>query len=243
MKIFNKLIYAGLLAIMPLSVTSLHAQETQNVDEEFVKKVRAAILQDPNVILEAAQLAQNQARLEQEKRQAEAAVAVREELSAQNTPGFVIGNPNGTKTVIEFLDYRCGFCKRAHDDVEFLIQNDPKTRFVIMMMPVLGPQSETLARFAIAAGDQDKFKEAHDYIFANNIDLTDEGFSAASKAIGIDWNVARSHMTSPSASTVLENHREYVTRMGIGGTPFFITPKNTISGAPSREQLILAANE
>jgi protein-disulfide isomerase len=67
------------------------------------------------------------------------------------------GNPNGDVTVVEFVDYRCGYCRKAHDEVSQLVETDGNIRLVMKEFPILGEDSLTSARFAIAvrrlAGD------------------------------------------------------------------------------------------
>ncbi|MEM9139116.1 MAG: thioredoxin domain-containing protein, partial [Pseudomonadota bacterium] len=95
--------------------------------EAFRAEVRAYLLENPEVIYEAIQVLEQ--RRDQEAAQADVG------LIAQNTEAlfndgysFVAGNPDGDVTIVEFLDYQCGFCKRAHPVVEELLDRDPNLR-------------------------------------------------------------------------------------------------------------------
>lgn len=235
-----KFLASTALALVLFSVSSASNAQTQSVDEDFAAKVRAAILQNPEVILEAAQAAQNKQRLAEETAQAEAAKTVRVELSAKNTPGYVLGNPNGTQTFIEFLDYRCGFCRRAHGTIKELVNENNEARVVVMMLPVLGEQSEVLARFALAAGEQGKFEAANAYMYENTIEATDASMEQAANSIGANWAKIRTDMTGESVSAKLEVHKGFAQRLQVRGTPFFITPVGTIRGAATKEEFVQA---
>ena len=50
----------------------------------------------------------------------------------------VLGNPQGTTTVVEFFDYNCGYCKKALPDMLTLLKSDPNIKFVLKEFPVLG---------------------------------------------------------------------------------------------------------
>ena len=63
---------------------------------------------------------------------------------------YVGGNPEGSVTVVEFLDYQCGFCRRAHPELTRLIEEGGDIRWIVKEMPILGPGSELAARAAIA---------------------------------------------------------------------------------------------
>ena len=80
--------------------------------EAFGAQVREYILANPELILEAVDL------LEQRQQQAEAArddVLVEENLAELQNDGYswVGGNLDGDITLVEFMDYRCGYCRRA----------------------------------------------------------------------------------------------------------------------------------
>ena len=52
--------------------------------------------------------------------------------------------------MVEFLDYQCGFCRRAHPEIAELIASDGDIRWIVKEMPILGPGSELAARAAVA---------------------------------------------------------------------------------------------
>ena len=52
---------------------------------------------------------------------------------------FVGGNPDGDITLVEFLDYRCGFCKRAHGEVAKLLESDGNIRLIVKEFPIAKP--------------------------------------------------------------------------------------------------------
>ena len=60
------------------------------------------------------------------------------------------GNPEGDLTLVEFMDYRCGYCRKAYNEVEELIKTDGNIRFVVKEFPILGEASMLSSQFAIA---------------------------------------------------------------------------------------------
>src|SRR5690606_9980843 len=81
-------------------------------------------------------------------------------------PGAVLGNPDGSVTLVEFSDYACGYCRQSVDDVKALIADNPDLRVVMREMPILSPQSADAARMALAAAEQGKYAQFHDAMFA-----------------------------------------------------------------------------
>ena len=61
---------------------------------------------------------------------------------------YIGGNPEGDVTLVEFLDYRCGYCKRAHPEVAELLAGDGNIRLIVKEFPILGEESTLSSRFA-----------------------------------------------------------------------------------------------
>ena len=238
---YAKTIAALVLASLPLQAMGYTAYaQSSGVDADFMSKLEAALEQKPELVLQAAQRAQQRQRDAETRRQEASAVDIRRQLSQANNPGYVLGNPSGSATFIEYLDYRCGYCKRAHDEVNKLIDNNPEARVVIVQLPVLGPQSETLARFAMAAEKQGKFRQTHDYLYENTVDPSDAGLQVAANALGLNWDRVKADMTSTEITERLAANRALGAAMNVNGTPFFITPKNVVPGATTVD--VLAAD-
>ena len=128
-----------------LDLSKMSASERSLLQEE----IRLYLLENPEVIMEAVEVL---------RRKEQQAVAQSDyELVKKNKQAifedgfsFIGGNPNGDITLVEFVDYRCGYCKKAHNEVEKLLSNDGNIRFVIKEFPILGEDSLKLSKFALA---------------------------------------------------------------------------------------------
>jgi len=96
----------------------------------------------------------------------ERGIASRAEQIFHAKSSFVAGNPNGDVSVVTFLDYNCLYCREGAPDLAKLIAQDGKVRLVRKKLPVLGKDSEEVARVALAAAPQGKYLELDQRLFA-----------------------------------------------------------------------------
>ena len=134
---------AVLAAAVGLTMTTAPAAaETPQTDFEFDQRVRDALLRNPDIILEVFAL------LEAKE---EAAKAVKDqELIAKVADELFEGLDPAKPILVEFQDYNCGYCRRAHPVVASLKETMPDLQLVLMETPVLGKESTFTAKAALA---------------------------------------------------------------------------------------------
>ena len=115
----------------------------------FRAEVRAYLLENPEVLSEAIEVLQQRQAEEAASQDLNLVKANQQDLF-QDSHSYVGGNPEGDITVVEFIDYRCGYCRKAHTEVGQLIESDGDIRYIVKEFPILGDQSVIAARFAIA---------------------------------------------------------------------------------------------
>ena len=134
-------------------VKSLPAAEKKAIE----RIVREYILKNPEVIIEAIQSLRERDQQQAQERVRKTLVSRRDELlNDPLTP--VGGNPKGDVTIVEFFDYRCGYCKRVFPAIQKLLNTDGNIRYVFKEFPILGPDSLTAAKAALAVWKIDKKK-------------------------------------------------------------------------------------
>lgn len=235
---------AGMLAL-PASAMDLQAL----TDEEralFRAEVRAYLLENPEVIMEAVEKLQN--------REAEAAAQADLSLVADNADaifndGFswVGGNPDGDITLVEFLDYRCGYCKRAHSEVAQLLETDGNIRLIVKEFPILGEESVLASRFAIAtrqiAGD-DSYKALHDALMEYRGEVNLPALRRLASTFGLDADAIEARMDDDDVTREIAETRALAQRLQITGTPTFVLEDEMLRGYLPYDQMeILVADK
>ncbi|MGH6911426.1 MAG: DsbA family protein, partial [Phenylobacterium sp.] len=138
---------SALAALTLAAVALAGCQKTD--DAAFGQRVRAYLLQHPEVIREAALKLNENDKIAAAKAATESMTKYRAQL--ERDPRDFVANPNGKVTVVEFFDYRCGYCKLAAPEVMKLIADNPDVRFVFKEFPIFGEVSDTTAKIALTA--------------------------------------------------------------------------------------------
>jgi protein-disulfide isomerase len=186
------------------------------------RTTREYLLANPEVLPEAMEVLQ--------RREQQALIEpLRGELE-RPFPGAVLGNPNGTVTLVEFSDYACGYCRQSLADVDALIAANPDLKVVIREYPILRAESVDAARMALAAAQQGRYDEFHRAMF----DLgppTAETIEAAANRAGVDLARARAAIDSGALDMQLQSNAMLASRIGISGTPGWVVGNQALNGA------------
>ncbi len=199
--------------------------------EAFRAEIRDYLLDNPEIIVEAIQV------LEQ-RRQAETEASdqsrVAEHAQALFDDGFsyVAGNPEGDVTIVEFFDYRCGFCKRAHPVMEKLLEEDGNIRVVFKEFPILGPQSVMAGRMALAALDiaPENYMALHEALMTHRGELTEVAAYRMAKEAGYDIAELKARKDAPEIEARLAETYELAEALGLQGTPSFVIGDQIVRG-------------
>jgi protein-disulfide isomerase len=170
-------------------------------------------------------------RQESERQRARAAIATRQNDLLNDPSSPVSGNPAGEVTVVEFFDYRCGYCKRVASAVTQLQKEDPRVRVVYKDFPILGEASELAAKAALASRAQGKHQAFHEALLATSGEITRAELFRIAIEVGIDAKKLEADMANPEWQTIIDRNRALARDLGISGTPGFIVGTEFVPGA------------
>ena len=204
------------------------------------KEIRLYLLENPEIIMEAVEVLR-------EKEQ-QAAIQSDFELVKKHKKAifedgfsFIGGNPNGDITLVEFVDYRCGYCKKAHNEVEKLLSTDGNIRFVIKEFPILGEESLVLSKFALAVklvhGDE-IYKLVHDILIKMKSPPSEKAFDQIISNLNLEAKLVESAMESNEVNGMIAYTRTLAERLKISGTPTFVMNDELIRGYVPFDALI-----
>lgn len=220
-----------------------HASAAEMNRAEVEKIVRSYLLENPEILNEM--LTVLKAREEAgATEKAKAAIAKNRDALLNDGYSYVGGNPNGDVTVIEFFDYRCGYCRKVRDDIVTLIQGDSNVRVVFKEFPILGATSREAARAAVAAKKQgdDKYWAFHQAMLGVE-GLDRDAIYDIAAGQGLDVAKLKADMQSPDVEDVLAKNHALGEAIGVDGTPAFIIGDALYPGALSASELKALVDE
>jgi len=157
-------------------------------------------------------------------------------------PGAVLGNPQGSVTLVEFSDYACTYCRQSVADVAALVAADPDLKVVIREYPILRAESVDAARMALAAAQQGRYAQFHDAMFRLG-PPTAETIEAAAKQSGVDLARARAAIDTGAFDSQLQANAQLAAQLGISGTPGWVIGDRALNGAVGRAEIGEAIEE
>ncbi len=230
---------AGSLSALDLS------EMTPAERAEFGAQVREYLLENPEVIVDAINIL--------EQRQADAQAQADLQIVDNNADeifddgySWVGGNPDGDVTLVEFMDYRCGFCRRAVPEIAKLLENDGNIRWIIKEFPILGEDSLASSRFAIAVKQvegADAYKQAHDALVELSASANDVTLRRLSDGLVFDTAAVMDRMNSDEVTQEIAQTRALAQRLQISGTPTFVLGDELLRGFLPADQMQAIVDE
>lgn len=211
--------------LFPFSVAA------QSLSEDEIKQLALeAILENPQIIMEAVALLEQQRNAEQAVAQAE--VLQRQRDLLENDPNAPnLGNVEGDAVIVEFFDYNCPYCKRAAGDVKSLLAADDNVRVVYREWPILGEGSVFAARAALAAREQGQYEAMHWALMEMRGRAEEASVLAIARDLGLDMDQLVIDMNSDAVNSHIDASRGLAQGLGFTGTPAFVIGDALVPGA------------
>jgi predicted DsbA family dithiol-disulfide isomerase len=173
-------------------------------------------------------------------------VQVADKNPYSETQNNKMGNPKAPVHIIEYGDFQCPYCLKFREETEpQLIKeyvNTGKVYFEYRTYAVIGPESFSAAEGAYCAGDQNKFWEYHDMLFANwtgeNVgDFTDEKLIKYAEVINLNVGQFTTCLENRDHKKTVELDMLSAEKDGVHATPSFIINGIMVEGAQSFDEL------
>ena len=148
-----------------------------------------------------------------------------------------IGPENAKTTIIEFMDYFCGYCKKIHPELMELAKKRDDTRVIFLQHPVLSQSSKVIAEMVIAATYQNKGLEFHNELFLIQGSINQEKLEQVVNKVGLDILKLRIDITKDEIKNIVRLSSFLANGAGARGTPTFFINDEFVPGYISSQQI------
>ena len=197
---------------------------------EIEQIVREYILDHPEIIPEAMDVLR--------ERMVSDLISTHAKALFENPDTPVAGNPKGDVTIVEFIDYACGYCKAMLPRIQRALLEDGNIELRLIEFPILSDTSITAARAALAARYQDKYTPFHMTLMGMKARLTEDKVYTMAKDVGLDVGRLKKDMKRPEIGKMINDNRQLARDLRIEGTPALVVGHKMVSGAVSYDELM-----
>ncbi|MCE2951510.1 MAG: thioredoxin domain-containing protein [Alphaproteobacteria bacterium] len=235
---------------MRLAVTSaliatsfLYASQTTaaSFSPDQVKDIQVVIkeylMSNPELIENAITVLQKrkQDALDQKRK---TAIAENKDLLMNDPTDFFLGNPQGKKIMVAFLDPFCGHCRAFHPTMEEAVKANPNLKIIVKNIPILGTPSVIAVRAMLAAKEQNLYQPVMELILKEDPQTLLEDFPKAFGVIkGLDLEKLKKDLGSPAVEAYLNKMQNEAEKIQLEATPTLIIGDTVVEGGLPLEEL------
>ncbi len=149
-------------------------------------------------------------------------------------PARLRGDPKAPVTIIEFSDFSCPYCRKAESTINELLakyQGKLKVGYRDFPLRQMHPQAQLAAEASRCAGEQGKYWEYHDLLFANPDKQNRDDLSERARTLMLDDKQFDTCLSSGRYKPQIEQDLQLGIRGGVVATPGFFINGTFLSGA------------
>lgn len=208
-------ILALIIAIAAIVMCVVCCNKNKPVD------VAETLNNNPEIIINAMQNYEQKMR---DNAMSEAQKLVDDNIDAinNNPDSPVVGNKNGTITVVEFFDFSCGYCHGLYPTLKNIIAKNPDVKVVLKELAFVSPASAYAARAALAANNQGKYAEVLDALMTSQGGLTEVKVDEIAVKAGVDLEQMKADMNSAKIEKIMKDTSELAGKIQVNGVPALV---------------------
>ncbi|MGE3920116.1 MAG: DsbA family protein [Gammaproteobacteria bacterium] len=239
-----RLIKTLIISFMLLTTASFATTPNKSFNSDQTKQIQQIVhdylLKNPQLLVQVANELQQQEQVAMEKKALEGVKANAKALFNSNSP--FAGNPKGKVVLIEFFDYQCAHCKKMVNTVSKLIKQDPNLKVIYKDFPIF-PNSDLLAKAALAAKSQNKYIPLHEALMNANDPVSEQQLMQIAKKVGIDTNKLNRDMKESSIDQQIDENMNLAQNLGFNATPMFVLVSNVNLKNPAKMKVLVIPGE
>ncbi len=230
------------LLILILIISNIFVFTKLSCKGNKADEIKDWINKNPKVILDSVQryAEEEQAKAQQEQEKRTEKVIKENIAKFRDEKNTGIANSKGTKVIVEFFDYNCGYCKMASKALDKLAKEDKDIKVVFRDFPIFGGVSETAAKYsiAVAIAEPNKFLDFHSALMGGNA-RTEEGIIEALKTADISTEKIKKTLRTKNKeiNERIDENKKLGFSINLQGTPALIIGEEFIPGYVDAETI------
>ncbi len=148
-----------------------------------------------------------------------------------------MGPKDAENTIIEFMDYFCGYCKKIHPELIKLIEERDDTRVVFIQHPILSQSSKVIAAMVVAANKQGKGLELHNKLFSIEGSLNQQKLDKIFQEINLNTVKLGIDISTDEINNIVKLSSFLANGAGARGTPTLFVNEEFFGGYVPLERI------
>jgi len=132
------------------------------------------------------------------------------------------GPEDAEKVIVEFIDYRCSYCREIHGTMMKFLERNPDVKIVYRHYLIFGKTSHADAAMALTAGRHGHYTAAHEFLIGNQDPVSERQIDEFATSIGVDPAKFRYDMKSQEMGLLFLETLDMAQLLGIRSTPSFV---------------------
>ena len=205
---------------------------------EMDEKIKNFILDNPQVIIQSLQNFEKKKEDEKKIENSKNIELFKNKIF--DSGSLYEGNKSSDKVIVEFFDYNCSYCKRAHQDLKNILKKYDDVKVIYKNFPILSDNSLELAKYAVAISeiDQTKFIKFHNFILKNKGKISKELLDDVIDDLKIDQDTIKERIKNEEINLKLKKDYDLANNLGLRGTPAFIIGNEIIFGYIGYDEIL-----
>ena len=211
--------------------------------KDINKQIENFILENPEIIIKSLENYEKKIFDENTKKNKKQILQKSSQIFNSDN-GMFSGDKNAKHTIVEFFDYNCSYCKKAHNDLKKVLNNVPNVKVVYKNFPILSEQSMKLAKIAllISMKSNEKFNIFHDAVMKKKGLLSEDDLSNVLKKINLNLSNLERELDNKQISQNIFSDTQLAKDLNLQGTPAFIINNDLFFGYIDYDEIVKILN-
>ena len=151
-----------------------------------------------------------------------------------------VGNTEAEYTIVEFFDYRCGYCSKQANDLARILEEKDNIKIIYLEFPIFGGISDTAARIALSVWNTkpDLYFDIHNQFMNLGSRMKKDSIIDILNQFNLNGEIIFEEAEKNKDNEIIKKNRSLALSLNIRGTPALIINDNLSPGYLKYENLI-----